>query len=109
MAPLRAFVSDIIIDATGGVFDFGIRRFIRALHTVFLYPIDDLVGTQEIQERESTSRQCMALAIPMTPNNALQPTATALAVLRTMISRFIFWGFCSPQPRSSWLWLSLIR
>jgi len=43
----------------------------------------------------------------MTPNNALQPTATALPVLRTMISRFIFLGFCSPPPRSSWLWLSL--
>jgi hypothetical protein len=45
----------------------------------------------------------------MRANNALQPTATALAVFdwRGFIS--VLSGFRSPQPRSSWLWLSLIR
>jgi hypothetical protein len=43
------------------------------------------------------------------PNNALHPTATALAVLRMIILHFHPFGFARPQPRSSWLWLSLSR
>jgi hypothetical protein len=43
------------------------------------------------------------------PNNALQPTATALAVLRMIILHFHPFGFAQPQLRASWLWLSLIR
>jgi hypothetical protein len=43
------------------------------------------------------------------PNNALQPTATALAVLRVIILHLSPFGFAQLQPRSSWLWLSLIR
>jgi hypothetical protein len=45
----------------------------------------------------------------MTPNNALHPTATALAVLRMIILHFHPFGFAQPQPRSSWLSVSLIR
>ena len=43
------------------------------------------------------------------PNNALQPTATALAVLRTMIGRFIFLGCRESREFFPWLWLSLVR
>jgi hypothetical protein len=34
----------------------------------------------------------------MTPNTALEPTATALAVLRMRFSRFIFFGCRESQP-----------
>ena len=43
------------------------------------------------------------------PNNALQPTATALAVFDWGGFIFVLFGFARPQPRSSWLWLSLSR
>jgi hypothetical protein len=45
----------------------------------------------------------------MMSNNALQPTATALAVLRMIILHFHPFGFAQLQPHSSWLWLSLSR
>jgi hypothetical protein len=45
----------------------------------------------------------------MTPNKALQPTATALAVLRMIILHVHPFWFAQPHPRSSWLWLSLVR
>jgi len=52
----------------------------------------------------------MATAFPAAQfNNALQPTATALAVLRVIILHLSPFGFAQLQPRSSWLWLSLIR
>jgi hypothetical protein len=45
----------------------------------------------------------------LTPNNALQPTATTPSVLRTMICRFIFLGYRESRGIFPWLWLSLIR
>jgi hypothetical protein len=40
---------------------------------------------------------------------ALEPTATALAVLRMMISRFIFLDCRESRVFFPWLWVSLIR
>jgi hypothetical protein len=43
------------------------------------------------------------------PNKTLQPTATALAVLRMMISRFIFLGCRESWEFFPWLRLSFLR
>jgi hypothetical protein len=67
---------------------------------VFIRP--SLVGF----DRPLTDFPCRAAA---QFNNALQPTATALAVLRVIILHLSPFGFAQLQPRSSWLWLSLIR
>jgi hypothetical protein len=62
-----------------------------------------------VRHFDETSRWMGWSKIEFSHSLALHPTATAVAVLRTMICRFIFLGCRESREIFPWLWVSFFR